>query len=107
MSFRFERHPENPIIFPGLYPWRMATVFNPGVILDDDCRFYLYERAAGRPRPFYCYIGLLASDDGVHFTHGSDQPVFTPEMAGSVHGSVQDPRVVKIDGKYYMTYAYR
>ncbi len=28
-------------------------------------------------------------------------------MAGSKHGSVQDPRVVKIDGLYYMTYAYR
>src|SRR5205085_2840640 len=67
----------------------------------------LYERTAGGLRPFHCYIGALSSDDGVHFTHVSDQPVFTPEMAGSSYGSVQDPRVVKIDGLYYMTYAFR
>ena len=107
MSLTFTRCPENPIVVPGLYPWRMATVFNPGVILDDDGRFYLYERAAGQLRPFHCYIGLLESDDGVRFTHVTDQPVFTPAMAGSEYGSVQDPRVVKIDGVYTMTYAFR
>src|SRR5262249_42655319 len=87
------RHPENPILVPGLYDWRLATVFNPGVLLDDDGRFYLYERAAGNLRPFCCSIGMLASDDGVHFTHVSDQPVFTPERAGSKYGSVQAPRL--------------
>jgi predicted GH43/DUF377 family glycosyl hydrolase len=107
MALTFTRHPENPIVVPGLYDWRMATVFNPGVLLDDDGRFYMYERAAGQLRPFHCYIGMLDSDDGVHFTPVSDQPVFTPEMAGSVYGSVQDPRVAKIDGRYYMTYAFR
>ena len=107
MAIRFERHPENPIVQPGLYDWRRCVTFNPGVILDDDGRFYMYERAAGQLRPFYCYIGMLDSDDGVHFKQVGDQPVFTPEMAGSKNGSVQDPRVVKIDGTYYMTYAYR
>jgi beta-1,2-mannobiose phosphorylase / 1,2-beta-oligomannan phosphorylase len=102
----FARHPENPIVTPGLYPWRMATVFNPGVLYDEG-RFYMYERTAGHLRPFHCYIGMLESGDGVHFTHVKDQPVFTPEMAGSKYGSVQDPRVVKIDGLYYMTYAFR
>src|SRR5688500_12742998 len=104
---RFARHPENPIVVPGLYDWRMATVFTPGVPRDDDGRFYMYERAAGQLRPFHCYIGMLESDDGVHFTHVSDEPVWTPERAGSPYGSVQDPRVVKIDGRYYMTYAFR
>jgi len=106
MPVHFTRHPENPIVTPGLYPWRLATTFNPGCIYDNG-RFYLYERAAGQLRPFHCTIGLLSSTDGVHFTHLSDQPVFTPEMAGSKHGSVQDPRVVKIDQTYYMTYAFR
>lgn len=106
-SSLFTRHPENPIVVPGLYDWRRAVVFNPGVLLDDDGRFYMYERAAGGLRPFHCFIGMLESDDGVHFTHTTDEPVFTPEMAGSRYGSVQDPRVAKIDGVYYMTYAYR
>ena len=103
----FTRHPENPIVTPGIYPWRMATVFNPGVIRDDDGRFTMYERAAGGLRPFHCCIGMLESNDGVHFSHVAENPVFTPEMAGSRYGSVQDPRVVKIDGIYYMTYAFR
>jgi len=103
---RFERHPANPIVQPGRFPWRMAVTFNPGVIRDEG-RFWLYERAAGGLRPFHCYIGLLRSDDGVRFEHVTDQPVFTPEMAGSRCGSVQDPRVVKIGARYYMTYAFR
>ena len=107
MTPLFTRCPENPIVVPGMYDWRMAATFNPGVILDDDGRFYLYERTAGQLRPFHCYIGLLDSDDGVHFNHVGDQPIFTPTMAGSPYGSVQDPRVVKIDGTYYMTYAFR
>lgn len=103
----FIRHSENPIVVPGQYPWRMAATFNPGVLRDDDGRFYLYERSAGQFRPFFCYIGMMDSDDGVHFTHTRPEPVFTPEMAGSPYGSVQDPRVAKMDGRYYMTYAYR
>jgi predicted GH43/DUF377 family glycosyl hydrolase len=106
MAVMFDRCPENPIVVPGHYDWRMATVFNPGVIYDEG-RFYMYERTAGGLRPFHCYIGMLESDDGIHFSHVTDQPVFTPEMTGSKYGSVQDPRVVKIDGLYYMTYAFR
>jgi beta-1,2-mannobiose phosphorylase / 1,2-beta-oligomannan phosphorylase len=107
MPFKFTRHPENPIVWPGLYDWRRCVTFNPGVLLDDDGKFYMYERTAGQLRPFHCYIGMLESSDGVHFKHVKDTPVFTPEMAGSKYGSVQDPRVAKIDGLYYMTYAYR
>jgi predicted GH43/DUF377 family glycosyl hydrolase len=84
----------------------MATVFNPGVLYEDG-KFFMYERAAGGLRPFHCYIGMLESSDGIHFTHVREEPVFTPEMAGSRYGSVQDPRVVKIEDTYYMTYAYR
>ncbi len=102
----FQRHPENPIITPGLSPWRMAASFNPGVIYEDG-HYYLYERTAGSLRPFHCYIGLLESQDGVHISHVSDQPVFTPAMAGSPYGSVQDPRVVRIGSTYIMTYAFR
>ncbi len=102
----FKRHPQNPVIRPGLYDWRMAVTFNPGVLYEDG-KFYLYERTAEKLRPFHCTIGLLQSDDGVHFQHVIDQPVWTPKMAGSHYGSVQDPRVVKMDDLYYMTYAFR
>ncbi|MFP4381655.1 MAG: glycosidase [Candidatus Sumerlaeia bacterium] len=106
MALEIKRCAENPIVWPGKYWWRMATVFNPAVMYDEG-KFYMYERAAGQLRPFHCYIGLLESEDGVHFEHVSDEPVFTPEMAGCKYGSVQDPRIVRIEDKYYMTYAYR
>jgi predicted GH43/DUF377 family glycosyl hydrolase len=106
MSIHFQRHPENPIVVPGKWDWRLAAVFNPAVIYDEG-RFYMWERTAGGLRPYYCYFGMLVSDDGVHFEHVSDKPVFTPTMAGSKYGSVQDPRVVRIGDTYYMTYAYR
>lgn len=102
----FSRHPRNPIVRPGRYGWRKAVVFNPGVVLHGD-RFLMFERAAGSLRPFQCAIGMLQSTDGVHFDHASDEPVFTPEMAGSGHGSVQDPRVVEIEGTFYMSFAFR
>ncbi|HUT19966.1 MAG TPA: glycosidase, partial [Anaerolineae bacterium] len=81
MSGLFARCPENPIVVPGKYAWRMATVLNPGVLYEEG-RFTMYERAAGGLRPFHCTIGMLESDDGVHFTHVTDEPVFTPAMAG-------------------------
>ena len=39
MPLTFTRCPANPIVVPGLYDWRMATTFNPGVLRDDDGRF--------------------------------------------------------------------
>lgn len=102
----FERHPANPIVVPGGPDWRRAVTFNPGVIFARG-RWWMFERAAGGLRPFICRIGAQVSDDGVHFTPASAEPVFTPEMCGSAVGSVQDPRVVELDGRYWMTFAYR
>jgi predicted GH43/DUF377 family glycosyl hydrolase len=56
-------------------------------------------------RPFQTCIGALVSDDGIHFEHLSDKPVFTGDMLGYPKGSVEDARVVKIDGLLYMCYA--
>lgn len=100
----FKRCPSNPIVTPGLYDWRAASTFNPGVIHDGE-RFLLYERAAGGLKPFLTSIGLMESTDGVSFTHVSDKPIFTGEMLGYPGGSVEDARVVKINDKFYMCYA--
>jgi predicted GH43/DUF377 family glycosyl hydrolase len=100
------RCPENPIVVPGKYPWRASNVFNPAVIRDQGT-FYMVERAAGGLRPFHCYLGLLKSDDGIHFTHVQDTPVFTPADLGFPFGSIQYPRLVKIDDTFYLTYALR
>jgi predicted GH43/DUF377 family glycosyl hydrolase len=112
MASLFTRCPDNPIIVPGVHPWRMAVTFNPGVVYAGG-RFTLFERCAAQLRPFICRIGMLESADGVHFRHVGDRPVFrpedcgTPDAPGSPRGSVQDPRVVQIGDTYYMTFAYR
>jgi len=99
-----KRHPNNPIVVPGGFPWRKAATFNPGVI-EANGKFYMYERAAGSLRPFRTSIGLLESDDGVDFRPVVDEPVFTAEILGFPGGSVEDARVVRFDGLYYMCYA--
>ena len=47
---KITRHPENPIVVPGLYDWRKVTVFNPAVIIDNG-KFYMIERTAGSLTP--------------------------------------------------------
>jgi len=94
----------NPIVVPGVYDFRRVSVFNPGVIYDNG-EFLMYERAAGSLRPFKTSIGLLKSKDGINFEIASDKPVFTGDMLGFPDGSVEDARMVKIDGKFYMCYA--
>jgi beta-1,2-mannobiose phosphorylase / 1,2-beta-oligomannan phosphorylase len=103
---RFVRHPENPIVVPGGLDFRRAVTFNPGAIQKGG-KVYLIERAASTLRPFICQLGLLSSDDGVHFTHEVERPILTPADVGSEYGSVQDPRVVELEGRYAMTFAYR
>ncbi|WP_090573483.1 glycosidase [Paenibacillus sp. OV219] len=96
----------NPIVTPGLYDWRKATVFNPAVIIDND-KFYMIERTAGSLDPFQCFFGLLESENGVNFKHVLDKPVIHPEQLGFPHGSIQDPRLVKFDDTFYLNYALR
>jgi predicted GH43/DUF377 family glycosyl hydrolase len=48
-------------------------------------------------------IGYASSTDGLHFTL-RDQPVLQPETEYEKDGGVEDPRVLKIGGTYYMTY---
>jgi len=100
----FVRSTKNPILTPGGTGWRKAAVFNPGAI-ERDGEIFLFERAARSLRPFQTSIGLLSSRDGVHFEPVLDHPILTGEMLGFPEGSVQDARVVVIDGRYLLTYA--
>lgn len=104
---KLERHPANPIVIPGGPTWRQVVTFNPGVALDDDGTFCMLERACSNLAPLHCQFGLLKSDDGVHFEHVVEEPVFTAEQLGTPRGTVEDPRMVKVDGTWYMTYVHR
>lgn len=97
----------NPILAPlETNDWESLVTCNPGVIYDNGI-FYMLYRAAGKDIEHVIRFGLATSKDGFHFERMSDQPVFGPSSNGPDSGCVEDPRIVKLDNEYYITYAYR
>ena len=97
----------NPILSPlASSDWESLVTSNPGVIYDKGI-FYMLYRAAGNDEQHVIRLGLAVSKDGFHFERASDQPVFGPSQNGPDSGCVEDPRIVKYDDEFYVTYAYR
>lgn len=97
----------NPILSPNpKNSWESLAVCNPAVWYEDG-KFYLFYRAAGNDIEHYIHIGLAVSDDGYHFSRMLNLPILSPSNNGFDAGAVEDPRVVKFDDEYYMTYAFR
>lgn len=97
----------NPIITPNpKNEWESLVTCNPGVYYDNDT-FYMLYRAAGDDKEHIIRLGLAVSKDGFNFERVSDQPVFSPTADNFDSGCVEDPRIVKFDNEYYVTYAYR
>lgn len=99
ISIQAERVSEQPVLGPGL-PWTSQGLFNPAAIQVAGKTVLLFrandEKQTSR-------IGYAESRDGVHFTTRS-QPVLGPETAYEADGGVEDPRLVRIHGVYYLTY---
>lgn len=98
---KLTRAPENPILTPSDLPWENMLVFNPGAIMVED-KVYLIYRAMGK-NDKYSRLGLATSRDGIHFERKKD-PLYSG--SGLLYESlgIEDPRVVKIDDTYYITY---
>jgi len=97
----------NPIISPNPENhWESLITCNPGVIHDGE-KFIMLYRCAGDDEKHVIRFGLAESNDGYHFTRVSDQPVFSPSEDGPDSGCVEDPRIVRFDDCFYITYAYR
>jgi beta-1,2-mannobiose phosphorylase / 1,2-beta-oligomannan phosphorylase len=104
---KLTKHPANPILLPHPgNPWENLVVCNPGVIYDQGV-FHMLYRAAGNDAEHVIHFGLATSRDGIHFTRDSDQPILSPSEDGPDAGCIEDPRIVKLDGHFYITYAYR
>lgn len=97
----------NPILSPlESNDWESLVTCNPGVIYDNGT-FYMLYRAAGNDTGHVIRLGLALSKDGFHFERASGNPVFSPSPDGPDSGCVEDPRIVKFNTEYYITYAYR
>ena len=105
----WHRVADAPIISPRGATWESAGTFNPAVIFVpskntenfEGGRFVMLYRAqdtSGTSR-----LGYAESADGTHFTRRPD-PVLSPEYDYEKDGGVEDPRLVLINGTYYLTY---
>lgn len=97
----------NPILRPRNNDWEAKAVCQPAAIVKDST-VYLFYRAEdhsgaglwnGTSR-----IGWATSKDGIHFTR-APQPAIFPTYDYETPGGCEDPRLVEIEGVYYMTYA--
>ncbi|HEY53598.1 MAG TPA: glycosidase [Caldilineae bacterium] len=97
---KLARHPANPILLPDpTSSWETYNVFNPSVIFHNGL-FHMHYRAQGLD--WVSRIGYAVSEDGVHWNR-LRQPLLEPQDNTDSRG-VEDPRVVEIDGVFYMAY---
>ena len=106
---KLNKYENNPILSPlKNHPWENFCVLNPGIVYDAESgKFIMLYRAAGDDIKHKICLGLATSEDGFHFTRCSDQPAFNPPETEVDGGCAEDPRIVKIDDYYYITYASR
>jgi predicted GH43/DUF377 family glycosyl hydrolase len=97
---RFERYPGNPVLLPNpFHEWEALNVFNCAVVQHNGL-FHMLYRAQGVH--YKSSIGYAVSVDGYDWSR-LDRPVMRPGAKYETRG-VEDPRVVEIDGVFYMTY---
>jgi len=89
-----------PILSPQGNGFEAAGVFNPAVVRNGD-RFVMLYRA--QDTQGISRLGYATSTDGVTFTRDA-APVLGPEAEYERGGGVEDPRLVQIEGLYYLTY---
>jgi beta-1,2-mannosidase len=108
------RTSNQPIISPQGTTWESAGTFNPAVELvvpmdnfnqsggsraiPEIVMLYRAQDASGTSR-----LGFAESIDGIHFIRRPD-PVLSPEADYEKDGGVEDPRLQRFGGTYYLTY---
>lgn len=99
-SAAWKRLSNSPILAPKGSDWQAAGTFNPAAIRREGKVILLYraQDAGGTSR-----LGYAESMDGVHFTNRAE-PVFSGAAEYEKDGGVEDPRVIEVDGVYYLTY---
>lgn len=95
----FTPYDANPILVPEGDGWESGSIYNPAAIVKDDQVVLLYRAHAD---DIISHVGYATSDDGIHFTR-RPEPVLSPSEDYERFGC-EDPRVIEIDGTYYLTY---
>lgn len=90
---------DRPVLEPGP-PWSSTGLFNPAAIEYKGKTVLLFRATDAK---MISRIGYAASSDGLHFKV-RPQPVLEPEAPYELGGGVEDPRLVRIGGTFYLTY---
>lgn len=96
----WERLSLKPVIFPQGTDFEAAGTFNPAVVEKDGKIVMLYR---AQDKKGTSRLGYAVSEDGIHFQRAIS-PVFGPEAPYEKGGGTEDPRLVEINGTYYLTY---
>jgi len=122
--FNLKRSHKNPVLEPDpTHWWESHSVFNPAAVYDNG-RVHILYRAMGSDG--ISRIGYASSKDGIHFDERLPYPVFSPTRdfgipsssrvygplsysqvayaSGGGWGGCEDPRLVSIDNRVYMTF---
>jgi predicted GH43/DUF377 family glycosyl hydrolase len=102
----FYKSERNPILKPQGNSWESKDVFNPAAWSDGSTIYLLYraEDSTGIGQwNGTSRIGLATSTDGINFEREND-PVLEPTEEWELPGGCEDPRIVKIDDTFYLTY---
>ena len=96
----WERLSATPILSPQGDGFEAAGTYNPSVVKYQG-KFVMLYRAQDKKGA--SSLGYAVSTDGIHFTRRS-APVFVSEMPYEKGGGVEDPRIVEVNGTFYLTY---
>jgi len=107
MSFKIVKYQKNPILTPvsnkGVFD--RACVYNPGAIVKDGKVYLLYRAECIYYSDYISRIGLAVSKDGFNFRRYRKEPVINKNKNDKKETrGCEDPRVVKIDNGYFLTY---
>ncbi len=115
-----KRFKSNPIIKPiSKHPWESRATFNTAAVYEDGNVHFVYRALGDRD---LSVLGHAISRDGLHIDERSTEPIYIPRepfetpgqqvyasfaghyFSGGGYGGVEDPRITKVDDRFYMTY---
>lgn len=95
-----KRYDKNPIISRKDVPFACSYIFNTGAVKSD--KYYLLLRI--QDLRLRSHLALATSNDGINFNMPNNYIFSSSPNEPLDNKGVEDPRITKINGKYYVTY---
>ncbi len=101
-----KKHDKNPVLKASDVPYHSTLVFNPGVVKFEGRYIMVFRNDYGSEQKNKLYgrnLGLAVSDDGINWKV-AEKPLLQ-EAKGPLSGAY-DPRLIQIEGRLYMCFAF-